>query len=74
LIVFDCTKDLKENRLAFWINSIKSRAPNSMVYFIGTHFDKLPKKTKEQSLKDISLMIEQMWNDLEADQSLRYFF
>jgi len=71
LIVFDCTKDLKENKLEFWINSIKARAPNSSVYLVGTFVDKLSDKTREDSLNIISNAIEGLWKSI-AGQHLKY--
>lgn len=65
LLVFDITKGLDiENKLSFWMNSISSTSPNSRVLLIGTFIDKIEKKSKEQTLNEVSNKIEEMLRHL----------
>ena len=43
-LLFDLTKNMKENKLEFWLNSIQYRAPGSKIFIIGSFLDKLDKK------------------------------
>ena len=73
LLVFDTTKNLEiENKLFFWMNSISSTSPNSRVILIGTFIDKIDKKSKEQTLTEISNKIGEMMKHLP--HSIRFVF
>lgn len=71
LLLFDSTKSLKDNKLGFWMSSIQAKAPNSIVYLVGTFVDKLSQHKRLQSLKQVSHMVEQLWNRVVSKDSLR---
>jgi GTPase SAR1 family protein len=59
IIVFDCNKSFKENKLLFWLNTLQARAPGSPLLFIGTFIDKFQMNGLIEKVLNLSKQIEE---------------
>ncbi|KYQ93736.1 leucine-rich repeat-containing protein (LRR) [Tieghemostelium lacteum] len=54
LITFDINKDPLQSNLEFWINSIKSKAPNAPIYLVATMIDNYHQSANGDIMKPLS--------------------
>ena len=75
MILFDATKEnpVENNHLLFWLNSIQSRAPKSIVCFIGTHWDYIPEGDRRSKLKQINREIKNLIELFVSNQDTSEF-
>ena len=59
LLLFNGSKNLNQNRVAYWLHTIISKAPSATLFIISTHFDhQNAEKLHDQHAKELNSIID----------------